>query len=240
MMMTTTMTTKTTTDSSFGSDWWRPRILGVATTLLLLLAACSNTADPTTTTTSAAASATTTTAIAGTPTTAVPDPVSLLADALGQYSSGYEFTATISVNDQVTTVQSGRWLNGSSQLMISSGEGEVEYIVTSEGQWSRLPDAEWAEVEGSPASDVSPLAAMGSPDSVELVGSDGGVTVIEAVYPAAALGIDGDPVVTTLSFESGVLTQVAFEAEISGAVARSVTTLAPLADSSPIIAPQTS
>ncbi len=235
-----TMTTKTTTDSSFGSKWWRSRIVGVATALLLTMAACSNGAEAEIATTTTGDNVTTTTAATVTPTTAAPDPAALLADALGQYSAGYEFTATITVNDQATTVQTGRWLNGSSQLMISSGDGEVEYIVTGGGQWSRLPDAEWAEVEGSPATAASPLAAMGTPDSLELVSSDGGITVVRAVYPAAALGIDGEPVVTSLSFENGALTQVAFEAEISGVAARSVTTLAPLSDTSPIVAPQTS
>ena len=78
---------------------------------------------------------------------------------------------------------------------------------------------------------------MAFPESLELVDSGAGITQVQAAYAAAALGLAGDPVLVDLVFTDGTLTEVSYVAEIDEVAAQSVTTLAPLSDTTPIIAP---
>lgn len=153
-----------------------------------------------------------------------------------EYANGYEFTATTTLNGQVATVQSGRWLNGASQINVVSGDGEVEYLIIGDGQWARLPGGEWEELEGVPAS-VHPLAALAAPETMDVVQSTSASTVVSARYPAAVLQLTGDPVDATMTFSDGVLVEVAFTADVDGNTLESVTVLSPLADTTPVTAP---
>jgi hypothetical protein len=234
MMMMTTTTTKTTTDSSLRSSSWRPPT-GAAIALLLLVTACSSTLDSVATT-AVDGSVAPTTVEAPTTTVDPPDPSELLADALQRYSAGYEFRASAAVNDQEATVQAGRWLDGASQITVQSGDGEVEYIITAAGQWVRLPDGEWEEIEAAP-SVAYPLEAMTTPDSLELIASTGDTVSVSAFYPAAVVGLSGDPVEVVLDFEKGNLVGVSFTVDADGNIIESTTSLSPLADATPIVAP---
>lgn len=155
---------------------------------------------------------------------------------MAAYADGYEFTATTTLNDEVATVQTGRWLSGASQTTVKSGDGEVEYLITAEGQWARLPGGDWEELEGTAAAG-HPLAALATPDTLEVVESTAEKTVVSVRYPAAALQLAGDPVDATLTFTDGALVEVAFTANVDGNTLESVTVLGPLLDATPITVP---
>jgi hypothetical protein len=231
-MTTMTMTTRMKTDSSPGSYAWWPRLLGATIALVLVAAACSSDDDAATATTATSSTAQVTT----TATPAPPNPSELLTMALEGYRSGYEFVATIAVNDQEAVVQTGRWLDDASQLTVRSGDGEIEYIVTAAGQWTRLPDGEWEEIDGSPSVSF-PLEPMAEPQSVELMASDAGIATVLAIYPAEVMGLSGNPVEAILEFHDSILVGISFTTEVAGNVTESTTSLGPLADATPIVAP---
>jgi hypothetical protein len=123
-----------------------------------------------------------------------------------------------------------------SQLTISSGEGEVEYIITNNGQWARLPGSVWEELDGAPPSG-NPLAALATPEALTLIEATGNKVVLRAVYPAATLGLDGDPIDVQLLLEDGALAEASYQIEVDGNLAESVTTFAQTDDTSPITNP---
>lgn len=180
---------------------------------------------------------TTLTTAAATTTTAAPiDPAALLGSALEAYAAGYEFTATTTVNDQVATVQSGRWLGGASQLTVESGDGVVEYVLTADGQWARLPGAEWQQLEGDPVTD-NPLTPWATPESLAVTNGDAATTVVAARYPATTVGLTGDPIDVTLTFTGETLSEIAYTTEVDGNRQTTQTIFAPLTDATPITTP---
>lgn len=243
MTKTTTTKTKMTTtktmtiDPSFGPHRWRPRLLGAAIALAVVSSACSSGGEAATTATAETAPNTSTATTASTSiANSSPDPVELLGKAIDEHRAGYEFVATTTVNDQEATVQTGRWLAGSSQIAIKSGAGEVEYIITDEGHWTRLPDGEWERLDDASIT-TFPLEPMAAPESISLVAADGNSATLRAIYPATALGLSGESVEVLLDFRDEKLVGITFTADIEGNRTESVTSLAPLSDSTPITAP---
>ena len=216
----------------------RPRIVGAAAALLLT--ACSSATEVAATQSDQPEAPVVVTAATATteapPTTVVIDAAVLLSDALASYRNGYAFTATTTVNGQVANVQTGRWLEGSTEMTVSSGDGEVDYVITDQGQWTRLTGGDWEELEGSPPVGF-PLDTIGTPDRLQVVDNDGDLVEVLAVYPAAALGFTGDEVAAQLRFVSGTLIEVSFSVETDGVTAESTTTLGPLTDITPVTAP---
>ncbi len=237
MTMTTAMTTSAPRDS-----WWRP--LGAAIVLSLLIAACSSATEDATTTVAPAAPEVTTTATAAP--AAVPtdspdpanslNPATVLSEALAAYADGYEFTGTATVNDQEASVVSGRWIGGDSQLLIRSGSGEVEYLITAAGQWARLPDGEWEALDGTPPTD-NPLAVLAAPDSLEIVSADASTVRLRGVFAAETLGLTGDPIEVQLVVTNGTLVEASYTVDEDGAIGTSVTTFSKPSDMTPITVP---
>ncbi len=241
MMTTAAMTAMTAMTTSAPRDsWWRP--LGAAIVLSLLVAACSSATDeaPTSSTIAPAPpGVTTTTTAAPAPPAAVedaPDPATVLFEALAAYADGYEFTGTATVNDQEASVVSGRWIGGASQLLIRSGSGEVEYLITAEGQWARLPDGNWEPLEGTPPTD-NPLAVLSAPDSLEIVSSDANTVRLRGVFAAETLGLTGVPIEVQLVVTNGTLVEASYTVDGDGAIGTSVTTFSKPSDTTPITVP---
>jgi len=231
-------TRKTTTDPSLASHRLRPRYLGAAIALLVLVTACSS--DEPREAAPATATASPATTAAGTEppgtTAAPPAPTELLTAALATYAGGYDFSTTTTVNDQEVSTQTGRWLEGASHLTVESGDGVVEFIITDAGQWTRLPGEEWEELEGTPSTGY-PLEGMDNPESIALISTADDRTALLATYPAAAVGLSGDPVDVTLVFTGGNLVGFSFTADLDGTIVSSDTSLAPPTDTTPITSP---
>ena len=228
------------TDPSLASPQLRPRIIGAAAALLVILAACSgNSAEQATSTDAPPIRVSSTQAV--TPSTApaaaaAAAPGELLDAALTAYADGYEFSTTTIVNDQAVTAQTGRWLDGASQIVVTSGDAKVEFLITPNGQWTRLPDGEWEAMDTAPETGY-PLDGMREPESLEMLTSAGGRTKVMATYPAADVGLSGDPVEVLLDFEDRKLVGFSFTADIDGAVVESTATLRPISDTTPVTAP---
>lgn len=237
--------TKSTAKTDRPSDERRrPRSLGAVAALLLVAAACSSSdtaqAVPPAAPSQSAPQTPATTAQPAAPTTTPPTeglaPEEILTDALATYASGYEFTAVASVNGEVATTIDGRWLAGASELSIASGDGEVDYLITATGQWTRLADGPWQELDGVPPVG-NPLTALAQPSSLETAEAVVGNMGLLAVYPGAILGFPEGSVEVMLTLRDALLTQATYHAVIDGVNIETVTTFAPLEDTSPITAP---
>ncbi|MFQ5555074.1 MAG: hypothetical protein ACE5GC_06865, partial [Acidimicrobiia bacterium] len=130
----------------------------------------------------------------------------------------------------------GRWLEGSSELSIASGDGVVDYLITGTGQWTRLPDGEWQELDGEPPLN-NPLTALSAPTSLRSTDDAAGSVGLVAIYPAEVLGLSGAPVEVLLTIRDAVLTQARYRAIVEGVSVETVTVFAPLENTSPITAP---
>lgn len=164
------------------------------------------------------------------------DPAGVMAAALGAYADAYGFVATATVNGETATVVEGRWVEGSAEFVVRSGAGEVEYVVTSAGQWVRTPDGAWQELEGTPPAG-NPLAPFAAPTTLRVLAATGADVQIAAVYPASAFGGGEGPLDVTLTFRSGILAEARYLVVTDGTAAESVTVFALLQDQTPIIAP---
>jgi len=171
-------------------------------------------------------------------TTTLPDPAALLATALDQYAGGYEFDATVTVNGEEASAVAGRWVDGASELTVTSGDGKVDYLIAGGGQWARLPDGEWEALEGAPTA-TSPLLALAEPSSFDRTEPAGDAIVVYAIYPAAALGLQGEPIEVRLIFTEGILVEAGYETLIEENTAVTVTAFRPVGDTTPISAPTT-
>ncbi len=144
------------------------------------------------------------------------DAGALLRSALERYDEGYRFDATVSVGDQVAAEISGVVIGSSAQMLVSSGDGVVDYVITPEVQWVRVEGGEWLEVESDGPFDP-PLADLASPTAIVAIGSSDGGTAAVAVYPGEAFGSEQD-VELWLLFVDGNLVEAAYltsEAAIS-------------------------
>jgi hypothetical protein len=194
----------------------------------LLLAACATAG------TAATPSADVSPAAATTTLSAAVDGASILANALAAYQPGYAFSSRVVVNGAEALTVSGRTMAGSSEMLLRSGDGGVEYVIVGEGQWARTPGGTWDLVsDGGSAPPLDPLA---SPDAVRVV-SEGAGVLLEATYPAAEFGLSGADLVVTLTIEEGLLVSARYAAEEDGARAEVETSFEPATDTTPITAP---
>ncbi len=239
---TTTTAAMTTDPRSVGARRvrWRFPVLGFATALLVMASVACTSQTPSAGTTTVAAAATVPTSSAGSTAPADPAPAipaDLLSQALDRYARGYEFTATVTVNGQQASTVEGRWVAGASQVTVSSGDGQVEYLIVGANEWVRLPGGDWEALDGVPA-ESSPLLALAAPASfgpLETVGEAG--HVVNATYAAAVLGLSGEPVVVRLAFADRFLVEASYRAAVDDGEVTTVTSFKPILDVAPITAP---
>ena len=85
------------------------------------------------------------------------------------------------------------------------------------------------------AAPAAPLDVLAKPATVTKGSSDGGAVTLVATYPAAALGLRGDPVTVTITADEDAV-RFTYEATASGRAMSSTTTLR-AAPADPIGAP---
>lgn len=227
--MATTMKTKiaTTTTDRLSRPGQRP-LLGAVVAFALLLGACSNgggaVVDPTTT------------AQLPTQTSATPEARSILQSSLARYDAGYEFSSQVVVNGSVAIDVDGRHVSGSSQMNITSGDGEVEYLIVGGSQWATTPGGEWEVVSEGEATSP-PLQPLKSPTALEVATMSGSEVKLTARYPASVFDLTGDDLQVTLSTEDGLLVSARYETTQGDAAATVETTFGPLTDFTPITTP---
>jgi len=236
MITMTKATTITTTDR-------RPRRrrgprIGVFVVVVVALAGCNGTADSITTTTAIGAAGTTPTTVATTTSTsaAAVDPTTLLAGALESYGDGYTFTSTATIGGATAIVVSGRQQGANSEMLLTSGDGEIEYLLTADGQWVRTPGGDWQQLD-TQQPPAAPLTQLAAPSRLELVRNEAGTVELSATYDGAVFGLASSEVVVLLTFRDGLLTEAGYTSEQEGVEAEVITQFAPAADTTPITAP---
>ncbi|MGI9647813.1 MAG: hypothetical protein ACR2OI_04775 [Acidimicrobiia bacterium] len=225
--MTGTMKKKTTTTDPLSRPGQRP-LLGAVVAFALLLGACSSGDD--------AVVDPTPTAQLPTQTSSVPEARTTLQSALARYDAGYEFTSQAVVNGSVALEIDGRHVSGSSHMTITSGDGEVGYLIVGGSQWATTPGGEWEVVsEGEAGS--PPLQALKSPAAVEMAATSGSEVKLTARYPGSAFQLIGPELEVTLTIEDGLLAKAEYMTEQDGVVGHVETTFRPLSDFTPITVP---
>jgi hypothetical protein len=177
-------------------------------------------------------------AAAPTPSAAAPTPTpiagDLLAAALESLRAESAFETRVTVDGAVMVSATGRSVGAASELSVTTGTSTVEYVRVPPKAWAREPGGTWVPVEAGTAPG-DPLDTLSSPTTLVVSGSDAGVTTFTAMYPAATLGLTGDPVTVTITAD-GRGVSFTYETETSGRRMTSTTTLRPSAGD-PIVAP---
>lgn len=161
-------------------------------------------------------------------------PAEMLAAALGPLEAAAEFEMTVSVDGEAVVTSVGRSLGGATQLTVTRGGTVVEYIQIPPNAWAREAGGAWtlvaeAETPGNPLSVLASPATLDRP----LAGSPNTLT---ATYPAAVLGLEGDPVTVEIQIDEASVT-FTYETVAAGHPTTSATRIGPTTQLDPIVAP---
>lgn len=224
-------------------------LLGGAALAASLLASCSSdsaTSSPSatvsivqTTTAPTAGQPTSTPATAETTVAPAPTiaPLTRLQQAVDAIAASHHFQAVVTVNGAESMVADGDQVGAASRTSLQLPGGTVAYITTADGSWAQPEGGDWALLTVPPAT-TDPIAALKSPTSVTVTSDDGTTAVLAVSVNARSLGIsvDGD-VPVTVTITGGAITQIAYTAPVQGGTAEVVTTIGPVVDMTPIVAP---
>jgi hypothetical protein len=143
------------------------------------------------------------------------------------------FGTTVTVDGATVVTATGRSVGSASTISVTTGDRTVEYIRIPPKAWAREKGGAWVLVVADTAP-AAPVDVLGSPASVTGDGSGMGA-VLEATYPASALGLTGDPVKVTITIGSTTV-RFSYTLTTSGKTTVSTTTLRP-SPADPITAP---
>lgn len=215
---------------------------------VLALAACSDSASSSTEPTSSSAPATTTTAVqltipATTTTVAVTappvtvDPTAALQQGLVALAAGYHFSSVVTVNGAQSLVAEGDRIGDASRMVLTGDGGTVEYVIVPEGSYAHPEGGEWSVLDVDPATS-DPIVALGTPVAVALLPTTDGSVAVRATVSAVSLGVaaEGNVDVDVLIANS-TITQLSYSSAVEGGTAQVVTTIGPVVDTTPIVAP---
>ena len=206
-----------------------PRLGGVILLLAVVTACCPAATTPASSTSASGAHA-------GPSGGNAPDASSaagVLAAALAPLQNASAFGTSVTVNGATAVSATGRSVGTASTASVTTGNRTVEYVRIPPKAWAREAGGTWILVAADTAP-ASPVEVLGSPASV--AGDGAGVgAVLTAVYPAAALGLTGDPVTVTITLGTSTVT-FSYSVTASGTTTVSTTTLRP-GTPDPIAAP---
>lgn len=224
---------------SFGHSRVRLLLGGAAlASLLLVSAGCSsddadvdaNSADATTVVSAES------TAAPSTITSSV-DPGPLLQTALAQLAAGYHFTSNFVVNGTQVLTADGDRLGDASRFTVSTSGAVVNYITTPAGSWAQPDGGDWDQIdEAAPVSD--PVAALLAPAAIGVLSDDGTAMRLRVTVSAVTLGVaqEGNADVDVV-IAGGVITEIGYSTTVDGSVGSVATTVGPVVDPTPIVAP---
>jgi hypothetical protein len=210
--------------------WFRS---GGAILIVFLAAGCGAAEDSSPTISASASAHGSAGAGSGGPPSSVPvTPAAMLAAALAPLQAASDFETTVTVDGAVAVSSAGRSVGGSTQLTVATSGKAVDYVQVPPQAWARQSGASWVlvAVDEAPA---SPLGVLSAPLTLGLDPS--GAATLVATYPAAALGLAGDPVTVTITLGAAVTFR--YEADASGHPTTSETIIRPPVSQDPIVAP---
>jgi hypothetical protein len=151
--------------------------------------------------------------------------------------AGYTFEATVSLDGDVASRASGRWLNGSGEFAIEAQGGALIYRTVPPRAWVNETESGWIELDsGSPLG--NPIDALLKPTTLATVGGQGDTLRLKATYPAAALGLSGDPVTVDLTLGANGSVTATYRMATPAGEAFSETLMTPAANLEPVTAPE--
>jgi hypothetical protein len=162
-------------------------------------------------------------------------PAELLATALAPLQAAAEFETKVTVDDAVVVTSTGRSMGGSSQQTVTTGGKAVEYVHIPPSAWARQSGGSWVLVAADQAPG-SPLDALAAPATLEVTARGGTAVTLRATYPAAALGLEGDPITVEITLDQSSVT-FTYRVEAAGHLSVSATTVRPSTVQDPIVAP---
>jgi hypothetical protein len=157
----------------------------------------------------------------------------VLAAAIAPLRAASAFGNTVTVDGATVVTATGRSVGSSSMISVTTGKRTVEYIRIPPKAWAREAGGAWVLVVADSAP-ASPVDVLGAPATVTGDGTGVGA-VLEATYPATALGLTGDPVKVTITIGSTAV-RFSYTVTTSGKTTISTTTLRP-SPADPISAP---
>jgi hypothetical protein len=140
----------------------------------------------------------------------------------------------VEVDGKVVVSATGRSVGAASRLTVTTADRTVEYLQVPPQAWAREPGSAWVLL-GTDQAPAAPLDVLSDPLTLEMAPSTEGRTTFEATYPAAALGLEGDPVAVVITVGDSTVT-FRYELTTSGHRTSSTTTLRP-STADPIVAP---
>ncbi len=163
------------------------------------------------------------------------------------------FTTTVTVDSAVVATSTGRSVGADMALTVTSRAATVDYVVVGANAWARKQGGTWVLVAANQAPS-SPMAVLAAPTTLAMATRTGGspgtstalqsampsgvvTTVLDATYPAAALGLTGDPVAVKITIDGSVVT-FQYAGESGGHRTTSVTALKPGSSTPAIVVPR--
>jgi hypothetical protein len=149
---------------------------------------------------------------------------------------GYTFEATVSLGGELATRAAGRWVNGSGEFDIEAQGATITYRTIPPQAWVYDDDAGWVELDsGSPLG--NPIDALLKPTTLATVGGQGGGLDVRATYPAAALGLTGEPLTVDLKLGADGTVVATYRIDTPNGAAVSETRMTPRSNLEPVAAP---
>jgi len=139
------------------------------------------------------------------------DGSTLLSESLALYGDGYRFNAVAEVHGSEAAVISGVVVGQDAQMVITSGDATVSYLITADGSWFQTEGGEWQEVD-SVGPIERPLEDLASPTSVTILSADDDRIAAVAFYAGAKFGSEG-AIEMSLRFVDGRLVSASYETE---------------------------
>ena len=209
-------------------------IVAVALSIVATVAGCTNGPAPSPGASGSPVDSAAATAGPTTPAASQAPVADLLATAMARLDAGSQFESTVTVDGTVATALAGRTIGSAASLTVTTSGRTVEYIRIPPTAWAREPGATWLVIDAAQAP-KSPLDALRAPLSLELDAASPG-TLLNATYPAAALGLEGDPVPVTIAIDADTVT-FRYAKTSAGHEVVSTTVLRPTTDATPIAPP---
>jgi len=164
-------------------------------------------------------------------------PADRLDAALAAMADSYTYTATVTVGSRAVSTAAGRSVGGASEFVLTTGGSSVTYRAIPPKAWVRQPGKAWVAVSGDVPSG-SPLAGLARPASTTAVSDSPDQLVLDAVYPASALGLSGSaPVTVRLTVAGDGAVTAVFQTTVGQDAASSTSVFTPGANLDPIAAP---
>lgn len=239
-----------TTSRSCPAGASRLVLLPMATAAWLLLAACGSTGErsqpsataPSSPDATAAISVPTgepaeVTALAVDTATDQRSPQDVLAEAIDQLGTVYEFQSEVIVDASQASLATGRRLDDALEVVLDQKGTPILYRSIAGKRWLQLPDGSWDRLADS-AAPIDPLARLQHPTNLGLTSSDGTKTTMLAVYDAAVLSLANSGELTvTMTITDGKLSNIDYKGQLNGKAVEMHTSFSPTSNVEPIPTP---